>query len=140
MKKYHFEPHTEADDIVAHYVSKGALGFTTDKDLFKGVKGIWYNCHYAHRCWVRTTKKEAEHFFKSQVLAGDSTDGIPSIAGEGLITAEKLMKKYGSSWDDILGIFKDKGYDKQYMITMTRLVCMSQWSPKKGIKLWKYPK
>ncbi len=139
-KYYECEPNTEADDLVAYYVRKGGIGFTTDKDLFKGVAGIWYNSHYMHRCWVRTTKSEAEYFFKCQVLAGDGVDGIPSIAGVGLKTAEKLLSKYGESWDNILQIFIDKGYTKEYMITMTRLVSMTQWSPKKGIKLWTLPK
>lgn len=150
MKKYHFEPNTEADDVVAYWVRKGAIGFTTDKDLFKGVKGIWYNAHYSHMCWVRTTKEEAEHFFKCQILAGDLGDGIPSIDGVGLKTAEKLMLKYGNSYQDILSIFQDPSkvlgkkhrpvaHTKDYMVTMTRLVCMSQWSPKKGIQLWEFP-
>ena len=147
MKKYHYEPNTEADDVVAYYVRKGAIGFTTDKDLLYGVSGKWFNCHYAHMCWVTTNDKDAEYFFKKQVLAGDSGDGIPSIKGVGLKTADSLMQMYGDSWDSILAIFKNKhmvlgktnrkeSYSKKYMITMTRLVCMSQWSPKKGIVLW----
>jgi len=140
MKKYHFEPNTEADDVVAYYVRKGGIGFTTDKDLFKGVAGIWFNTHFKHQCWVYTTEFTAINFFKCQVLAGDLGDGIPSIAGVGLKTAEKLMAKHGSSWANIVSIFEDKGYTKEYMLTMTRLVCMSQWTPKKGITLWKIPK
>lgn len=145
---YHFEPNTEADDVCAYYVrEKGAIGFTTDKDLFKGVSGIWFNCHYHHRCWIRTTKKEADEFFKMQVLAGDGVDGIPSLPKVGLLTAKKLMDKYGWSWVDMLSMFKDgskvlgkverPNFSKKYFVTMVRLVCMSQWTPKKGIKLWK---
>lgn len=151
MKKYHFEPNAEADDVVAYYVRKGGIGFTEDKDLLYGVEGWWYNAHYMSRCWLKTTKITAERFFKKQVLAGDSGDDIPSIDGIALIKAEKLLLKYGDSWDDILGIFQDKtkvlgkvirkeSHSKKYMVTMTRLVCMSQWTPKKGIKLWKFPK
>ena len=150
-KKYHFEPNTEADDVVAYYVRKGAIGFTEDKDLFNGVEGLWYNAHYKHRCWVRTTEDEAEYFFKQQILGGDGGDNIPSIDGVGLITADKLMKKYGSGYEDIFSIFKDTtkvlgkihrttSYGRNYALTMARLVCMSQWTPKKGIRLWKIPK
>jgi hypothetical protein len=138
-KKYICEPNTEADDVVAYYVRKGAIGVTTDKDLLYGVEGLWFNSHYKHQNWVRTTKEEAEYFFKQQVLAGDSVDNIPSIKGMGLITADKAMRKNGTSWEDILNIFKSKGYDKDYMVTMARLVSMSQWSPKKGIELWEIP-
>ncbi len=151
MKKYHFEPNTEADDVVAYYVKKGGLGFTTDKDLFKGVAGIWYNAHYMHKCWYRTNETDAEVFFKQQVLGGDSGDDIPSIEGVALIKAKKLMDKFGYSWDSILSIFQDKtkvlgkvhrtnAYSKKYMIIMARLVSMTQWTPKKGITLWEFPK
>lgn len=147
MKEYIYEPNTEADDVVAYYVKNGALGFTTDKDLFKGVAGIWYNTHYKHRCWVRTNKKDALRFFKCQILAGDPVDEIPSLDGIGLIKAERLMLKYGSSFKDILEIFKDKNkvlgkvprkqdYSEDYMKTMVRLVCMTQWTPKNGVVLW----
>lgn len=138
--EYHFEKNTEADDVVAYYVRKGGLGFTTDKDLFKGVQGIWYNSHYMHRTWRYTSHDEAEWFFKCQALAGDGVDGIPAIDGVGIITAEKLLKKNGSSWKNILQTYLDKGYSKKYMVTMVRLVAMNQWSPKKGVKLWKFPK
>ena len=153
MKKYHFEPNTEADDVVAYYVRKGAIGFTTDKDLLYGVEGMWYNSHYMHNCWVHTNKEDAEFFFKMQVLGGDSGDDIPSLDGIALGKAEKLLIKYGDDWGTILKIFKDPKmipsingkdrnsfHDKDYMVCMTRLVCMSQWTPKHGVRLWKFPK
>ncbi|WBC28507.1 RNaseH [Thiohalocapsa phage LS06-2018-MD03] len=148
---YHFEPNTEADDVVAYYVrEEGAIGFTEDKDLLYGVAGKWYNAHYSHQCWVKTNKKNALRFFKQQVLAGDPVDDIPSLAGVGMATADKLLNKYGEDWEDIKSIFKDptkvlgkvnrkQSHNKKYMVTMTRLVCMSQWSPKKGIVLWEFP-
>jgi len=139
-KNYMTEENTEADDVCSCYARKGHLVFTTDKDVFKGNYGTFYNAHHQHRCWVYTTKEDAEHFFKCQVLAGDNVDGIPSLPRVGIATAEKLLTKHGDSWNDILSIFESKGFDKKYMTTMARLVCMTQWSPKKGIKLWKFPK
>ena len=138
-EEYIFAPNTEADDVVAHYVRKGGLGVTTDKDLFKGVEGIWYNAHYMHRSWSTCTKEDGEYFFKCQILAGDGVDGIPSIEGVGIKTADKLMQKHGSSYADIVKIFELKGYTKEYMVTMARLVSMKQWTPKKGVKLWQIP-
>ena len=135
-KKYICEPNTEADDVVAYYVRKGGIGFTTDKDLYKGVEGIWYNCHYMNKCWVACNKADAEYFFKCQILAGDGVDGIPSLPRVGIPTADKLMQKHGSSYEDILKIFKMRGFDKEYMLTMARLVSMTQWTPKHGITLW----
>jgi len=135
-KKYRVEPQTEADDVVSYYVRKGAVGFTTDKDMFKGVAGKWFNCHYMHKNWITTSKKDAEEFFKCQILAGDGVDDIPSISGVGLITARKLMDKHGWSYDDIKKIFKLHGHNKKYMLQMGRLVSMNQWHPDYGIRLW----
>jgi len=135
-KKYIAIDNTEADDVVAYYVRKGGLGVTTDKDLYKGVEGVWFNSHYKHRDWLVCNKKDAEYFFKCQILAGDGVDGIPSLPRVGLPTADKLMKNHGSSYENIVKIFKMRGFTRQYMITMARLVCMSQWTPKKGIVLW----
>jgi len=148
VKKYTVFPNTEADDVVAYYVRKGGIGFTTDKDLFKGVAGLWFNTHYKHRTWSEPSKAEALWFFKCQCLAGDRVDGIPALAGIGLVKADQLLKKYGSTWNDILNIYLDnkkvlgktprkEAYTKEYMETMVRLVCMTQWAPLKGIELWK---
>ncbi len=134
-KHYRYEPDTEADDVVSYYARKGHLVFTTDKDVYKGNKGYFFNAHHRHRNWVRTTKKEAEHFFKLQTLAGDTVDTIPALYNVGLSTAEKLLTKFNG---DVLAVYKSKGKTKEYMIQMARLVCMSQWSPKKGVKLWGY--
>ena len=136
--EYICEPNTEADDVVAYYVRKGGVGITTDKDLYKGVEGIWYNAHYMHKSFSTCNKEDAEYFFKCQILGGDGVDGIPSLPKVAIKTAEKLMTKHGSSYNDIVKIFKTKGFDEDYMLTMARLVCMSQWTPKKGILLWNF--
>jgi len=136
-KEYIYEPNTEADDVVAYHVRNGGVGITTDKDLFNGVEGIWYNSHYMHKTWHYTNKDDAEYFYKCQVLAGDGVDGIPSLPRVGIPTAKKLLDRHGSSWDDIISIFKDKGFSEDYYLTMKRLVSMTQWSPKKGIVLCK---
>jgi 5'-3' exonuclease len=139
LKKYQVEPNTEADDVVAYYVRKGGIGVTTDKDLLYGVEGKWFNAHFKHRSWITTSKKDAEYFFKVQCLAGDPVDEIPALSGVAHATAKKLMKKYGESWNDLLQIYLDRGYTKEYFVTMVRLVCMTQWSPKHGIRLWEFP-
>lgn len=152
MKKYQYEPNTEADEVCCYYVrEEGAIGFSPDKDVFM-TEGKWFNCHHMHRNWVINSKRDAEYFFKQQILAGDSVDGIPGVAGIGLASADKLMQKYGSSYEDILSIFKDptkilakkgkpreKSYSKKYMIKMAQLVDMTSWEPKKGIQLWEFP-
>lgn len=136
----YFVEGTEADDVVSHYMRKGHLTFTLDKDIIYGNAGTAFNTHAQHRSWVYQTEEAALHFFKCQILAGDRVDGIPSIKGVAFKTAEKLMKEHGNEFEDLLKIFELKGHDRDYMLTMARLVAMNQWHPKKGVRLWKFPK
>jgi len=137
MKKYHFEKNTEADEVVSYYVKKGGLGFTTDKDLFKGVAGRWFNSHYKHRYWVKTSKEDAHKFMLMQVLAGDPVDEIPALPRVGLLTAKKLLDKFGWDWKGVVKAYESKGFDEDYAILTRNLVDMNIWHPKKGITLWK---
>jgi len=45
-KKFAPKQNIEADDMCAYYVRKGGVGFTQDKDLTKGVAGIWYDSYH----------------------------------------------------------------------------------------------
>ena len=153
-------PHTEADDVVAYYVRKGGIGISTDKDLLKGVAGIWYNSHHAHRKFLYTTKEDANRFVLLQSLMGDATDGIRGIDGMGIAKAEAFLVE--STWDYVVNAYlgidptgekpfvlangqpsklitniQAMGLTEKDAILTRRLVDMSQWTPKKGIKLWK---
>lgn len=160
VKEYKFYKHLEADDIVAHYVRKGGIGFTTDKDLFKGVAGMWFNTHFKHQVWVHTTPEQANRFVLLQTLMGDGVDNIDGIAG----VSEKIANEflYEDTWECVIKAYKGiaphdeapfykkdgnptKMLEKIRALKLTekdailtrRLVDMSQWSPKKGLRLWK---
>ena len=126
----------EADDIVAHYVRKGAVGVSTDKDLLSGVPGRWFDNYHARRSYRKVGKKEAEHFVLLQTLAGDSTDGIPGIPRVGMKTAENLLLSNGESWEGVVTSYLNAGLTVDDAILTRRLVDMTQWSPKKGVQLW----
>ena len=147
-EKYIFAEGCEADDVVAYYVRKGAIGITTDKDLYKGVAGIWFDAYYGHREWVYTSKKEARHFTLLQSVAGDPTDNIKGMPRVGLPTAETLLNKYGWDWPGVVMCYESAtktvnkikvslGLGKKEAILTRRLIGMDQWKPKRGIKLFK---
>ena len=135
-KKWAPKQNLEADDVVAHLVRKGAIGFSGDKDLLKGVAGTWFDVYKTRRYWVYTSKAAAEKFNYLQYLAGDLTDGIQGIHGVGLVKAETLLNKYGWTWDGVLAAYKQHGLTKHDAMITRRLVSMTQWSPKKGLKLY----
>jgi DNA polymerase-1 len=137
MKKYGCIPNVEADDVVAHYVRKGWIGSTFDKDLLYGVPGTWFDTHYSRRHILHTSELQARQFNLTQTLAGDSVDNIKGIPGVGHPTAVKLLDKYGWDWNGVVAAYKEKGLTEKDAILSRRLICLDQWTPKKGVKLWK---
>lgn len=160
-KKYGYAKGVEADDVVGHYAREGAVVITTDKDVFKGCPGIFFNCHQDHRRWVYTTPEEAHHFNLVQTLAGDSTDTIPGLPGVGIGTAEKLLGDT-HTWEAVVNIYKGvplhdgapfytaagkesavlkkiraANLTEKDAILTRRLIGLDQWTPEGGVKLWK---
>jgi len=133
-KRYEVAKGCEADDLIARYVRKGAVGISMDKDLLQGVPGIWFNNHFMHKTWHTTTKEDSIKFTAMQTLAGDSTDNIKGLTRVGLKTAEKLLAG-DYSWQNIVNIYKSKGMTEEDAILTRRLIGMDQYK-KKGIKLW----
>jgi len=140
-KKYGYAKGVEADDIVAYYVrEEGYIGVTADKDLWKGVAGLWYNCHHMHQVWKETTVEEAHEFMFCQTLAGDSTDGIKGINRVAIPTAMKLLGG-DYTWAKVVEIYESKGLTEDDAILTRRLIAMNQVTIKKDgsfkIKLFK---
>ena len=132
LDKYEWYDHCEADDIVAYLVrKKNAVGFSADKDLLYGVPGLWYDMY--HKCWHTTSDEDAKRFVAMQTLAGDPTDNIKGIRGVALKTAEKLLEG-DYSWDNIVRIYKEKGYTEADAILTRRLIDMTQVKLKKDGK------
>jgi DNA polymerase-1 len=136
-KKYGYVKNCEADDVVAHYVRKGWIGASFDKDLLRGVAGTWFDVYYSRRHITETSQRDADNFNLIQNLTGDPTDNIKGLPRVAEKTAIKLLDKHGWDWDGVVAIYKEKGFDEDYAILTRRLTSMEQWSPKKGVKLWK---
>lgn len=135
-KKYAPKQNIEADDYVAWLVVNGAIGFSPDKDLVKGVKGTWFDCYRTRRHWVRTTTEDADRFNHLQYVMGDSGDNIKGIDGVAEKTAVKLLDDFGWNWNGVISAYQSKGYSKQEAVLTRQLVSMNQWSPEKGLKLF----
>ena len=106
-KKYGYAKHVEADDIVCYHARKGAIVITTDKDVYKGSHGMFFDAHLDHRRWITTTQEEAERFTLLQTLAGDASDSIPGLPGVGITTAEKLLGD-NPTWGTVVTLYQGK--------------------------------
>ena len=157
LKYYGYVKHIEADDEVAYYVRKGYIGASFDKDLLKGVAGLWFDTYHSRRSITETSELEAQRFNMCQVLMGDPTDNIlalPKVAGNPMIDgvptkgvrkpfkvtekiAIQLLDEYGWDWNGVIKAYEAKGFTEKEAILNKRLVSMIHWTPKKGIKLWK---
>lgn len=135
---YGTEFNTEADDVVSHYAREGNIVFTTDKDVFKGAYGIFFNCHMDHMCWIETPKRSARRFTLLQTLMGDTVDNIVGIPNVGVVTATSLLNRFGWCWDGVVKAYEHNGLSEEDAILNRRLVGMDQWHPDKGVMLW-YP-
>jgi hypothetical protein len=143
----------EADDYVSYMMRKGHPGTSADKDVFKQTSGYHYDTY--HKCFVKTTKKEAQRFLCIQAVNGDITaDDIPGLrtpkgnkydgdktvsqkpltktnpngiglARVGEIKAEKLLDG-NYTLKNVIQIYLDHNFTKEYAITQIRLVHMGQ--------------
>ena len=145
MKKYGYTKGIEADDEVAYLVSKkNWIGASMDKDLWRGIEGTWFNVYHTKRWITELSPIEARNFNLIQNITGDRDDNIAGINGVAEITAIKLLDKYGWDWNGVVQAYenaeKPKGVSqnltKDDAILCRRLICMRQWTPKKGVEIW----
>ncbi len=159
-RKFGVLSNLEADDVVGYWARKGHIVITTDKDVYKGCHGYFYNAHHFHKTWVRTSRAEAKHFNLIQTLCGDATDGIPGLPGVGKDTAEKWLGDR-RDWEAVVSLYKgipldnsetfytkkgdlvarmqkvrEAGLTEEDAILTKRLVSMDQWTPEGGLQLW----
>ena len=138
IKKYGYVKGIEADDEVAHLVrKKGWIGASMDKDLLRGVPGVWFNVYHTKRFMNITEPFEAHNFNLIQTLSGDPVDNIKGLPRVAEKTAIKLLEKHGWNWDGVLSAYGEKGMTEADAIFTRRLIGMDQWTPKKGLRLWK---
>lgn len=93
----------EADDEIGTqqwaHKDRSTCTVTIDKDILYGIPGWSFN-------WVKNefhyqTLAEANRFFWTQVLAGDTTDNIQGIPKVGIKKAEKILAVTDGTWVDM---------------------------------------
>lgn len=88
-----------------------------DKDLLNSIPGKHFNYNYyledknvleslVKGKWIETSKYDASVFLKSQMVIGDSADGIIGLKGKGKAYWEKIIEIEGvPDWYEFLGTY-----------------------------------
>lgn len=94
LTKFNLIEPLEADDCVNICKKKieGSFIVSNDKDLLN-LEGRHYNPQKQE--WKETTKEEANKYFWTSMIAGDTADNIKGIPGKGIKYAENRFIKLG---------------------------------------------
>jgi len=137
LKEYGYVKNTEADDQCHIYLKKGYIVCAMDKDIIKGLSGLFFDTYHARRHMIETSQLEADRFNLIQTLTGDPTDNIKGLPRVAEKTAIKMLDEFGWNWDGVVKAYESKGMTEKDAVFTRRLTDMTQYSPKKGVKLWK---
>ncbi len=137
----------ESDDVVCRMKAQdieGVVIAALDKDILNGSpSGDIGHFNFNRREWVYTDADDAIINIHRQCLMGDSSDTIKGIFRYGPKAAERDIPDdqcIEDIWPDVLAIYLDKGYSRDYAILMMRLVDMHQYKgPTEGVVLWSPP-
>ena len=129
----------EADDIMG--ILQSAPGYSTvvvsdDKDLLS-VPGTVYRPMKDEIIDVSLT--EADHWFLTQCLIGDSTDGYSGLKGIGPKTAEKVLGNH-PSWEQVAQAYIKAGLTRDDALAQSRCARILRWEDwdqsTQQLKLW----
>lgn len=130
----------EADDVMGILGSSNPKKYiiaTIDKDL-KQIPGRHFN--WKHDTKVRTvTKEEADKYFYTQILTGDTTDGYGGCPGIGPKKAYKIIEEnWPNPWPAIVEAYKAKGLTEEEALVQARVARILRYGEFKAGKpiLW----
>lgn len=135
----------EADDILGILATRPGLGHriicSMDKDMRQIPGPLW-----DHKELTVVAESDADHWFYTQVLVGDTVDGYKGCPGIGPAKAEKLLKGLASpqdTWGAIVDAYEKAGLTEADAIVQARLARIlrsDDWDfVKKVPKLWTPP-
>lgn len=152
------KPGLEADDLLGIWAtdpnfepSKTKIIVSEDKD-FKGVPGKLWNPRRPEEGIVDVSKEQALHFFMTQVLTGDSTDGYKGCPGMGPVKAELALsaaKTPAEKWDAVVNCFVQAKLSEEDALRNARVARILRhgevdargkpilWEPPKPLKIGK---
>lgn len=142
-----WESHTweglEADDILGIMATNSETSgvYSHDKDLLTIPAMLW---NHDERFFYKQDERIADHYWMTQTLTGDSTDGYPGCPGIGKKRAADMLGEPGEKdlpelWDQVVRIYEAKGFDEDYALTQARLARIlrnTDYNHEKGVKLW----
>ncbi len=138
LKKFGYHKRVEADDLCWHYLKKGYICVSMDKDIRLSLAGTFFNPHYMHRYFEDNSEIQARNFTLLQSVMGDATDGIPGIKGVGEKTAIKLLDEFGWTEEGAIAAYESKGLGREDWLLTYRLVSLKQYDvSKKKLRLHK---
>lgn len=137
----------EGDDLLGIWQTSGKLGETIIWSVDKDMRGI------AGKHWdiksnkiVEVSLEEANRFWMTQVLTGDTADGYPGLPGCGPKTAEKILEGKTSledMWGAVVACYGSKYLSEEDALLqaqLARILRAEDWdSENKEIKLWTPP-
>lgn len=128
----------EADDVVVYYGRQGHIVCALDKDVLGSLEEAF---NYNKMEWVANEPADIVRFPYYQTLTGDPGDGLRGAVRVGAVGASKALEGTESEadmWNAVLEVYDSKGQTKEEALATMRCVRMDQWSPEKGLSLWKY--
>lgn len=110
-----------------------------DKDLAQ-IPGMLFNPRKMLEPEL-VTPEAADHWFYTQVLTGDQTDGYPGCPGIGPVKAEKILAAAGGDpWKAIVEAYAAKGLTEEDALVQARVARILRSTDynnkKKEVKLW----
>ena len=130
----------EADDVMGSLATSRSIKGTKiivseDKDMLQ-IPGYIYRPSEGE---VRKiTRRAADHWFLTQTLTGDSTDGYPGLPGCGPKGAEKVLEV--GCWDEVVEAYEKTGLGEDEAIRqaqLARILRTTEFNLKtKKLKLW----
>ncbi len=133
-------PWLEADDCIGILATthSGFVIWSADKDL-RQIPGK----HLTDFGVVEISEKEADKWFYTQVLIGDTADNYKGCPGIGPVKAENILKLAEGSdpWPFVVAAYLKAGLTEEDAITQARLARIlraSDWDEaNKDVKLWR---
>ena len=134
------EEGVEADDVVTYYGLQGHIVAALDKDVIYSLP-LAYN--YGKKEWIETSERERQLWFYTQMVIGDTGDGLRGVYRVGAKWAEKNLADKMTDydlWATVATKYVEKGQTLEEAIATARCVSMTQWTPEAGLVLWTPPK
>lgn len=133
----------EADDCMGILATKfkgKTIIVSMDKDMATIPGKFFHLAPDGDHTMRDISEQEAEEYFLTQALTGDTSDGYPGCPGIGPKKAEELFKKHGAVWKTVEDAYLKAGLTKEDALLqgrLARILRADNWDfDKEEVKLW----